>query len=110
MASHNYSGVVRMETSNTYIGRAAILLLSCCFKLRLDLTERRHQRLSVSVDLAIVDQPDRDRVQVVELLAADLARCHESGLLQDAQVLHDTGARHVEVGVQLGERLTVALE
>ena len=65
----------------------------------------------VLVEPAIVEPPDRDRVEVVVLLAADAARRHEAGRLEDAQVLHDAEAGHPRHRHgQLPERAAVALE
>ena len=64
----------------------------------------------VLVDPPVVDQPDRHRVQVVELLPALPARDDETGVLEDAQVLHHAEAGHLELGLELRERAAVALE
>ena len=65
--------------------------------------------LRVLVDPPVVNQADGDRVQEVVLLPARAA-CHdEPCLLQHAQVLHHAEARHLEVGVELGERAAVTL-
>jgi hypothetical protein len=64
--------------------------------------------LGVLVDPAVVDQPDRDRVEEVELLPAGPASDDEPGLFQQAQVLHDPEARHVDLGLELGERAAFA--
>jgi hypothetical protein len=57
-----------------------------------------------------VDEPDRDRVEEVELLPALLAGDDEPRLLQHLQVLHDPEAGHRELGLQLGQRAAVTRE
>jgi len=65
----------------------------------------------VLVEPAVVEPPDRDRVQVVVLLAAGAARRHEARRLEDAQVLHHAEAGHPRHRRhQLPERAAVALE
>ncbi len=66
--------------------------------------------LGVLVDPPVVDQPDRDGVEEVELLPARPARDDEPGVLEHAQVLHDPEAGHLQLGLELGERAAVALE
>src|SRR6266850_892444 len=76
----------------------------------LEVDERRDAALRVLVDPAVVDQPDRNRVEVVQLLPAPAARDDEACLLQDLEVLHDPEARHLQLRLELGERAAVTLE
>jgi len=66
--------------------------------------------LGVLVDPAVVDQPDRYRVQEVQLLSPCSARDHEARVLEHTQVLHDAEAGHLQLGLELGERAAVTLE
>ena len=66
--------------------------------------------LPVLVDPPVVDQPDRHHVQEVQLLAARPPGDDEAGVLEDAQVLHDAEARHLELRLELGQRAPVAHE
>ena len=58
----------------------------------------------------VVDEPDRDRVQEVELLPPLPRGDDETRLLQHLQVLHDTEARHAEAGLECAQRLPVLAE
>ena len=53
---------------------------------------------------------DGDRVEEMELLPALLPRDHQSGVLEDAEVLHDAEAGHVAAPAELGEGLPVTTE
>ena len=66
--------------------------------------------LGVLVDPPVVDQPDRDRIEEVQLLPAGPAREDEARLFQQAQVLHDADARHVQLGFEFGQRAALTLE
>jgi hypothetical protein len=57
-----------------------------------------------------VDEPDRDWVQEVELLAPAPPRRDEIGFLEYAQVLHDAEARHRQAQLECAERLPVLSE
>jgi hypothetical protein len=74
----------------------------------LEVRERRDVALPVLVDPPVVDEPDRHRVQEVQLLPPRPARDHEARVLQHAQVLHDAEARHRQLRLQLGQRAPVA--
>ena len=63
--------------------------------------------LPVLVDPPVVDQPDRHRVQEVQLLPARPAHDDETRVFEHAQVLHDAEARHLQLGLELGERAAV---
>src|SRR6478672_9967995 len=76
----------------------------------LEVDERRDSALGVLVDPAVVDQPDRHRVEVVELLPAPAARDDEARLLEHLEVLHDPEARHLQPGLELDARAAVTLE
>src|ERR1700758_2124276 len=79
-------------------------------QIGLEICERRDAVLRVLVDPAVVDEPDRNRVQVVQLGPALAARIHEPRLLEHAEVLHDAESRHLELRLELRERAAVALE
>jgi len=57
-----------------------------------------------------VDEPDRDRVQEVELLAPSPPGDHEARLLELLQVLHHAEARHLEAPLERAQRLPVLAE
>ena len=82
----------------------AVLLLVSSVAVLADLS------LGVLVDPPVVDQPDRDRVEEVELLPAFLPRDDEPRLLEELQVLHDPEPRHLQLGLELRQRAAVALE
>jgi hypothetical protein len=72
---------------------------------------RADNRFRELADPAVVDEPDRYRVQVMPLRAAHLARRQQARLLQHSQVPHYTESRHLrQVAAQLPERLAIALE
>src|SRR3954462_8808703 len=79
-------------------------------QLALEIRERRHSALGELVDPSVVDEPDGHGVEVVELFPSDLPRDDETGVLEDAEVLHDAEARHLQLGLQLRERAAVTLE
>ena len=64
----------------------------------------------VLVDPPIVDQPDRNRVEEVELLPTCFAGDHEARVFEHAQMLHDAEPGHLHLGLELGERAAVTLE
>ena len=66
--------------------------------------------LGVLVDPPIVDQSDRHSVQEVPFLPACFSCDHEARVFEDAQVLHDAEARHLQLRLELGERAAVTLE
>ncbi len=72
--------------------------------------ERRDPALGVLVDPPVVDQPDRHRVEEVQLLAPRPALDYEPRLLQYAEVLHDAEPGHLQLGSKLAERAAVTLE
>jgi hypothetical protein len=57
-----------------------------------------------------VNEPDRNGVQEVQLLAAPAARDHDAGLLEDPQMLHHAEPRHRQPLLERAERLAVLLE
>src|SRR4051794_11554876 len=73
----------------------------------LELAEAGGPRFGVLADPPVVDQPDRDGVEEVQLLPATFARDHEPRLLQLLQVLHDPEPGHVEALLELAQGLTV---
>ncbi len=64
----------------------------------------------VFVDPAIVDQPDRHRIEKMQFLPARPARDNEAGIFQNLQMLHDAETRHLEPGLQFLQRAAVALK
>jgi hypothetical protein len=67
-------------------------------------------RFGVPGDPAVVDLPDRDRIEVVELLAALLVGDDQVRPLEDPEVLHHTEAGHLGERVDEGaERPTVVV-
>jgi len=88
----------------------SVTLASLFLQSALQLCEGRHPALRVLVDPAVVDQPDRHRVQEVQLLPARPAGDDEARVLQHAQVLHDSEARHLELRLELRERAAVTHE
>jgi hypothetical protein len=58
-----------------------------------------------------MDLADRNRVEVMELLATDLASDHQSGLLENPEMVHHPESGHGrQVGAQLQKALTVPFE
>jgi len=66
--------------------------------------------LAVLVDPTVVDQPDGDRIEVVELLPAFTAIDDEPGSFEHLQVLHHAEARHLQLLLELGQRPAPSLE
>jgi len=64
----------------------------------------------VLVDPPIVDQPDRNRVEEVELLPTCFAGDHEARVFEHAQMLHDAETGHLQFGLELSECAAVTLE
>src|SRR4051794_26994223 len=79
-------------------------------ELAFDAGERRRPRFGVLAQPAVVDEPDRDGVEEVQLLAAAPASDYEVRLLEHLQVLHHAEARHRQPALERGERLAVLLE
>jgi hypothetical protein len=76
----------------------------------LEIGERRHVRFPVLVDPPVVNEADRHRVEEVQLLAARSPGEDEPRVFEDAQVLHDAEARHLQLRLELGERAAVTRE
>ena len=57
-----------------------------------------------------MDEPDRDRVQEVELLPAPPPGDDQAGLLELLQVLHHAEAGHLEALLERAQRLPVLAE
>ena len=57
-----------------------------------------------------MDEPDWDRVQVVELLPSIPTSRQQAGILQDAKVLHHAEPGHRQVRLELRERLAISLK
>src|SRR4029453_9481311 len=66
--------------------------------------------LGVLVDPAVVDQPDRYRVEEVQLLPPRSGCDTQARPLESTQVLQHAEARHGQLGLEFGERLAVPLE
>ena len=66
--------------------------------------------LGVLADPAVVQEPDRNRVQVVDLLPAAATAHHQAGLLEQSQVLRDGDPRHVMRSCQRHQCLAVLVE
>jgi len=81
-------------------------MLQSCLEVR----QRGGVAFGVLVDPAVVDQPDGDRIEVVQLLPADAADDDQPCGLEDPQMLHDAEARHLQLGFELRQRAAVALE
>ena len=97
------TGAVPRANETVLMLVTVMLLLQLC----LELGERCRPRLGVLAHPAVVDEPDRDRVQVVQLLPAAFARDHETGPLQHLEVLHHPEPRHRHALLQGGQSLTV---
>ena len=76
----------------------------------LEVAERCRPGLGVFADPTVVDEPDRDRVQEVELLAPPSPGHHQAGLFELLQVLHHAEPRHGEAPLELAQRLAVPAE
>jgi hypothetical protein len=72
--------------------------------------ELRDDRLGVSADPPVVDEPDWDRIEVVELLPSNPAGRQQTGVFEDAEVLHHAESGHRQVVLELSERLAISLE
>src|SRR5688500_15671934 len=79
-------------------------------QLGLEVGKRRCLALGVLVDPPVVDQPDRYGIKEVQLLPAQPPRDDEARVFEDAEVLHDAEAGHIQLGLELGERAAVTRE
>jgi hypothetical protein len=66
--------------------------------------------LGVLVDPAVMQEPDGDDVEEVQLLASATARDDQTGVFEELEVLHDAKTRHRKTFFKLGEALAVPLE
>jgi hypothetical protein len=82
----------------------------CVLQFCLQVGQRRNVRFPVLVDPAVVNQPDRHRVEEVQLLAARSASEDETRIFEDAKMLHHAEARHLQLGLELSERAAVTRE
>ena len=57
----------------------------------------------------VVDLADRHGIQEVQLFAPVAPRDHEARGLEHLQMFHDAEARHLQLPLELAERLAVAL-
>ncbi len=101
------SGVVSMKTTYTCDGFSAVAIVRSFLEMGPQ-SEQRVARSGGELPCpAVVELPDRDRVQVVEARPSHLARRHEPSLLEHPDVLHHAEARDLEVGLELSERAAV---
>src|SRR5437899_2958716 len=66
--------------------------------------------LGVLAHPPVVDEPDGDRVQEVQLFASPPPGHHEARLFELLQMLHDAETRHRQTPLQCAERLPVFAE
>jgi len=78
--------------------------------LVLEVEESGDPLLGVLVDPSVMDQPDRDRVEEVQLLPSRTTGDHEVGFLKHLEMLHDPESGHIQTRLQFGERAAVTLE
>src|SRR3954470_11659107 len=115
MACQIRSGVALMYTRWTCVvvarsaGTVSVVVM-VALQLVLEVDERPDLALRVLVDPPVVDLADRHRVEEMELLPPLPPGHQEVGLLEDPQVLHDAVARHLQLRLELGQRLPVAGE
>ena len=57
-----------------------------------------------------MDEPDRDRIEEMELLAATAPCGHEPRVFEHAEMLHHADARHRQSGLERAQRLAVLAE
>src|SRR6476620_737584 len=75
-----------------------------------ELAERCRPGLCVLAHPAVVDEPDGDGIQKMQLLPPSLFRDDEPRLLEHAQVLHKAESRHGQPVLELAQRLAILLE
>ena len=79
--------------------------------MSLDAGNRSDSWLGVTTDPAIMNQSYWYRIEVVELGSTLLEGGHHSGVLENAEMVHDAISGHPgEVGAQLAQRLTILLK
>ena len=76
----------------------------------LEASECHGPTFSVFAHPPFVDQPDRNRVEKVQLLAPSPSGHHQPGILQQSQVLHDAEAGHRNPFLKSAQRLTILFE
>src|SRR5688500_13188031 len=81
------------------------MLLEGLFEVR----ERRQLVLAVFVYPPVVNEPDGHGVEEVELHAPPPARDHEARFFEHLEMLHHAEARHLELPLELAQRLPVPL-
>ena len=79
-------------------------------QIGLEPAERGRPGLGVLAHPPVVDEPDGDGVEEVQLLAALAAGGHDPGLLEHLQVLHHAEARHRQAPLECREGLAVLPE
>src|SRR5579863_3507232 len=80
------------------------------FELQFEVYEGGHTPLGVLVYPPVMDEPDRDWVEEMQLFSARATGDHEPGVLQDAQVLHHAETGHFENRLELCQRQAVVGE
>src|SRR5690349_2618072 len=80
-------------------------LLHRLLQFALEVGEPSGPRRRVLAHPAVVDELDRDRVEVVRLLASMALRDDETCVFQEPEVLRDADTRHAMAGAQGDERL-----
>jgi len=76
-----------------------------------EVDERGHPTLGVLVDPAVVQETDRNGVEVVQLLPADLVADDQVGFFENLEMLHHAEAREVgQLGFEVDKRPSVLLE
>jgi hypothetical protein len=79
-------------------------------QLGFQLDERRDLAFGELVDPSVVDLPDWDRVEEVQLFSARPTADHEPRLFEHPQVLHHPKAGHSHLGLKLAQSAAVTLE
>src|SRR5208282_6485205 len=80
------------------------------FELQFEVYEGGHTPLGVLVYPPVMDEPDGDGVEEMQLFSARATGDHEPGVLQHAQVLHHPETSHFENRLELCQRQAVVGE
>ena len=75
-----------------------------------EVAQGRNPRLGILAHPPVVDEPDRDGVQEVQLLAPAPLGHDEAGLLEHSQVLHHAEARHRQAPLERAQCLAFLFE
>src|SRR5690242_4516132 len=89
IACQSRSGAALMNAWYTCVVRSGFVVMRYLQRL-LQPSQHRGGARGVLVDPAVVDEPDRYRVEKVQLLPSRPAGDDQSRVLQHPQVLHDT--------------------